>query len=434
MRCRVILAREGSSIVARCDEYPQCEGRGVSREEALTRLRASLRFWLETCPCDVTLDCGLELVPAAPASTSFCYPRAMRFVPLALATLCLLVFFIGLDRIAATDWREARDAEVAREIVTRREILAPIYAYEPLFEKPILGYAPEVVARLLDPRSPLRSRQIRGGLAVALILLTASIGARHFGMRAAWLSALVLGSSLALPFAARADGTQLLATLLGWVTCAGLADVVFGRSAGRDLRLVVTYGALGAVLVCAGPLPALWPLGGLLLYTALARTPGAWARARPVAGLLLAAGVALPWYGAMTERYGTDFLAHAPFFPYAVETRVAWFSGVLFAPSFLVTGFFPWCALLPGAMLHAATGWRERRLPEIFGRTVGIAGAARNRRPTSSSPRCSRGWRRSRSIPGRRSPRCCPRCRPPHSWSGASSITCSRRPSGWRAR
>lgn len=299
----------------------------------------------------------------------------MRFVPLALATLCLLVFFIGLDRIAATDWREARDAEVAREIVARREVLAPIYAYEPLFEKPILGYAPEVVARLLDPRSPLRSRQIRGGLAVALILLTASIGARHFGMRAAWLSALVLGSSLALPFATRADGTQLLATLLGWVTCAGLADVAFGRSAGRDLRLVVTYGALGAVLVCAGPLPALWPLGGLLLYTALARTPGVWERARPVAGLLLAAGVALPWYGAMIERYGADFLAHAPFFPYAVETRVSWFSGALFAPSFLVTGFFPWCALLPGAMLHAATGWRERRLPEIFGRTVGIAGA-----------------------------------------------------------
>ena len=61
MRCRVELAREGSSIVARCDEYPQCEGRGASREEALARLRASLRFWLETCPCDVTLDCGLEL-------------------------------------------------------------------------------------------------------------------------------------------------------------------------------------------------------------------------------------------------------------------------------------------------------------------------------------------------------------------------------------
>jgi hypothetical protein len=86
-------------------------------------------------------------------------------------------------------------------------------------------------------------------------------------------------------------------------------------------------------------------------------------------------GIALPWYGAMIERYGADFLSHAAFFPYAVETRLSWITGPLYAPSFLVTGFFPWCALLPGAMLHAATGWRERRLPGLLGRTVGIEGA-----------------------------------------------------------
>ena len=61
MRCRVSLAREGTELVARCAEYPQCEGRGTSRDEALARLRRALVFWLETCPCDVTLDGGLEL-------------------------------------------------------------------------------------------------------------------------------------------------------------------------------------------------------------------------------------------------------------------------------------------------------------------------------------------------------------------------------------
>jgi predicted RNase H-like HicB family nuclease len=61
MHCRVSLTREGNGIVARCAEMPQCEGRGASRDEALARLRASLLFWLETCPCDVTTDCGLVL-------------------------------------------------------------------------------------------------------------------------------------------------------------------------------------------------------------------------------------------------------------------------------------------------------------------------------------------------------------------------------------
>ncbi len=61
MRCRVTLAREGAGLVARCAVFPQCGGHGASRDEALARLRASLLFWLETCPCDVTLDRGLEL-------------------------------------------------------------------------------------------------------------------------------------------------------------------------------------------------------------------------------------------------------------------------------------------------------------------------------------------------------------------------------------
>src|SRR5438105_8607192 len=141
----------------------------------------------------------------------------MRVAPLALATLCLLTLFLGLDRIAALDGREARDAEVARELLRRREPLTPLYGLEPLFEKPILAYAPEVLAGWWNPGSPLRSRQIRAGLAVLLLMLIASAGAQHFGVRAGWLSALVLGSSLALPLCARVDGTQLLGTLFGWI-------------------------------------------------------------------------------------------------------------------------------------------------------------------------------------------------------------------------
>jgi putative oxidoreductase len=61
MLCRVSLAREGAEIVARCPEYPECAGRGRSREVALESLRASVLFWLEACPCDVTADSGLRL-------------------------------------------------------------------------------------------------------------------------------------------------------------------------------------------------------------------------------------------------------------------------------------------------------------------------------------------------------------------------------------
>jgi predicted RNase H-like HicB family nuclease len=61
MRCSVTLRRDGTGVVATCGDYPSCEGRGTTPAEALARLRESLAFWLELCPCDVTTAPGLRL-------------------------------------------------------------------------------------------------------------------------------------------------------------------------------------------------------------------------------------------------------------------------------------------------------------------------------------------------------------------------------------
>jgi len=61
MRCNVSLGRDAAGVIARCREYPACEGRGATPEEAVERLRASLLFWLEACPCDTTTASGLVL-------------------------------------------------------------------------------------------------------------------------------------------------------------------------------------------------------------------------------------------------------------------------------------------------------------------------------------------------------------------------------------
>ena len=285
----------------------------------------------------------------------------MRFAPLLLAALCALTLFTGIGRVGFLDWREARGAVVARELIADQEVLTPLLGTQALFEKPIAGYAADLVAQWVRPDSPPFSRAVRAVGAVALLLLTASIGAQHFGARAGWIAAGVLGSSLALPLAARTDGTQILATILAWVCCAGLADAIFGRRGGRDARLLVAYGGLAAALVCAGPLPALWPLAGLLLYARLARRTNGLSGLHVVPGLVLMIGAALPWYGAMINRHGAEFLSHAPFFPYAIGARTSWLGSLLLPLSFLVVGFFPWSVALPGAMMHAAVWWRKLR-------------------------------------------------------------------------
>jgi len=284
----------------------------------------------------------------------------VRYAVLALAALCALTLFLGLDRVGVLDEREARDAQVARELLRRRELLTPLYGTSPLYEKPLPAYALEALAQHLAPGTPLRSRQIRAVAAFLLVLITGVAGARHFGARAGVFAAGVLATSVLLPLAARSDGAQLLGTLSAWIGCEGLADVVFGRARGRELRLIVTYGALAVALMCAGPLAALWPLAGLTLYLALARDRQGWRRARVLWGLALMVGVALPWYGAMTERHGLAFLARAPFFPYAAGPPMPWYAGLVYAVPFLVVGFYPWSAVLPDAMVHAATWWRGR--------------------------------------------------------------------------
>src|SRR5256885_561948 len=110
--------------------------------------------------------------------------------------------------------------------------LGPIHATETSREvwpvpRALAGIAVGARAALTGPglRGPATWRLAGGLLAGVLVLVTATVGARQFGARAGWLAAGVLATSLALPMASRTDGTQVIATLLGWIGCAGLADV-----------------------------------------------------------------------------------------------------------------------------------------------------------------------------------------------------------------
>lgn len=291
----------------------------------------------------------------------------MRFAPLLFAALAALVLFTGLGRLPFTDHREARDAGVAHELLERREALTPVWGGEPWFEKPLPAYVPSLLVAGAGEREPLRSRQVRAVAMVLLLLLVASIGAEHFGARAGWIAAGVLATSFATPLAARVDGTQVFGTLFAWLGVTGFADAMFGRhGGGRDARLLVSWGALGAAFMVAGPLPALWPLAAAMLFGALRGRPEVWRGLRPLAGLAIVLGVSLPWYGAMAERHGAAFLAHAPFFPYAMEARGPWFAGPVLALTFLVIGTFPWSALLPEALAHAASWWRKPRAAPVL--------------------------------------------------------------------
>jgi 4-amino-4-deoxy-L-arabinose transferase-like glycosyltransferase len=275
-----------------------------------------------------------------------------------LGALAVIGLFVGLGDLDWVDDRESRDAAIAHELAFRREKLTPILGGIPQFEKPLLAYAPEVLAAAATPGSPVGTRAMKGALAAALVLLTGAIGARWMGVRVGTLSAAVLATSLALPIAARTDGTQLLATCLGWFAWAGLARAVLGE--GKPRGLTLSYLALAVALLVAGPWPALWPLAAVAFHRAVfrvrapdhaARRPGVQA----VAGTLLMLGLALPWYGAMLERHGGAFALELAAFPYGGVPGNPWYAAPARMLGFLVVGFYPWSTLLPAAALYRWT-------------------------------------------------------------------------------
>ena len=66
-----------------------------------------------------------------------------RWAPLVLLVLAAAVLFTGLDALPLTDQREARDAQVARELIARKDVLTPRLDGAAHFEKPLAAYAPE---------------------------------------------------------------------------------------------------------------------------------------------------------------------------------------------------------------------------------------------------------------------------------------------------
>ena len=287
-----------------------------------------------------------------------------RLLPLALAALLALTLLPGLSAIGPIDAREARDAEIVRESTTGHEWVTPVYEHQPFFEQPLFAYAPELAAQRLFARLATRpadpaaaageSRAARSALAATLALLVAVIGARAFGARAGWLGGCALASTVGLPLATRADGGQLLATLAAWFAIGLLLQVLQGRARAPVATRWAAWAAIGVAALAGGPLPALWPVGGFALYFALARAHRGWREIRPGLGLLVAAGIALPWYGVMAAIYRGHFLARVPWFPYATAPRAGGLSGLLMALSYPMVIGWPWSPVLAASLRDTA--------------------------------------------------------------------------------
>ena len=229
-------------------------------------------------------------------------PRFLRGLLAALPAVYLL-YFHGLGSMGVVGPDEPRYASIAREMAASGDWITPRLWGQPWFEKSPLLYWISGATFRVGLRGELGARLPIALTALGFLVFYWWILKREFGCRAAWLSVLILGSSVA------------------WVG--------FSQLCVTDLPLAATYSAsmlLAMPWVAKENTRALPAVSGLLGIAALAKYLVAAVLAVPLGLIrwrslrdLLRPGViapfvlvAAPWYVLCYLRNGSEFL------------RVAW--------------------------------------------------------------------------------------------------------------
>src|SRR5437867_1532301 len=113
-------------------------------------------------------------------------------------TLVFVVLFWRLGTPTFWDPDEAHYAETTRELMTTGDWLAPYYNELPFFDKPILFHWLQASAMELVGPTELGARLVPALAALALVGMTAWIGARLVSREAALVAAVLLATSPAV--------------------------------------------------------------------------------------------------------------------------------------------------------------------------------------------------------------------------------------------
>lgn len=284
-------------------------------------------------------------------------PRS-RFGLVILLFFALTLFFLSL-RAPLLEPQEPRYAEIPRQMLAEGRFIVPVLHGEAYLDKPPLLYWLVMGSYAAFGVHDWAARVIPGLAGVLAVLLTYWWGRRVAGERIGLCGALILCLSAGFVYRQRMLNMDSLLCL--WVTAALAAAHAAllpsfsstsseGEKGGvRQRWWLLSAAACGLGLLTKGPVALVLIATPLLLYSFLeprcARPSGRnWA-----SYVLLAAGMAAPWYIAVTIQ-APEF-AYSFFWRHHVErfltpfdhAKPAWF----YLPG-LLAGMLPWTLLLPG--------------------------------------------------------------------------------------
>ncbi len=296
----------------------------------------------------------------------------LRIDWLLLVGFSSFLFFFGLSHFGLLGADEPRYAEVAREMLARRDWITPVLGNQPWLEKPPLYYWQAMIAYRVFGVSDWAAR-LPSAVDATLMVIAVFLFLRKFRPNHALDGALVTASAAGVIGFARAAATDM--PLAAFFTIALLAW--YGWYQGGSRRyLAGCYLGLAFAMLAKGPVAPFLAGAILIVFAWLRRDYQAMRTTLWIPGILLFSLIALPWYVAV-EIKNPEF-----FRVFIVEHNLSRFATNLyhhrqpfwyFLPVTLL-GLVPWtvfaCAAL-GASIRQPQWWV--RSSEILAPAEGLS-------------------------------------------------------------
>jgi len=274
---------------------------------------------------------------------------------LLLAGFCAFLFFYGLGQFGLVGADEPRYAQVAREMLERRDWVTPVLGGQPWLEKPPLYYWQAMLSYSLYGVSDAAAR-VPSAFDATLLVLAVYFFLRRFRPGIELDGALITASCAAVIGYARAAATDMP---LASTFSIGMLAWWAWRESGKRIYLAAFYVFMALGMLAKGPVAPFLAALIIALYAAGARELRVIARTLWLPGVALFCVIALPWYCVAQirspeffrifflqhnlERFSSNlYHHHAPFWYYLPVVLLA---------------LVPWTVFAVAALLEAIRGW-----------------------------------------------------------------------------
>jgi 4-amino-4-deoxy-L-arabinose transferase-like glycosyltransferase len=284
---------------------------------------------------------------------------------LLLAGFCAFLFFYGLAQFGLIGADEPRYAQVAHEMLQRRDWITPLLGGQPWLEKPPLYYWQAMLAYSIFGVSDWAAR-LPSALDAMFLVLAVYFFLRRFRPGFELDGALITASSAGIIGYAHAASTDMA---LAAAFAIGMLAWWAWRETESKTCLTTFYGFMALGMLAKGPVAPFLAAVIIVLYASVTRELRVARKTFWLPGIVLFCMIALPWYVAVQMRNPGFFRE------FIVEHNLARFSKNVYHHTepfwyylpVAALALVPWTVFVMVAFVQPVRAWWSNR------KSIGIA-------------------------------------------------------------